>query len=140
MHFIKFDELDRKDIIFPMVMGCIVFLLFVGFIVFQFATNRDISLKYEDSIDLKVTKVRSERGFLTLNDSIGVSSATPLIKEKSEMKILNSLKQTNLDSYNKFTMDFGQVVKPYRITKERNTDTIIVYHYSNTLYFKLFTD
>lgn len=140
MHFTKFDELDSKDIIFPMIMACIVFLLFIGIIIFQLVTNKDISLKYEDSIDLKVTKVKNERGFLTLNDSIGIISATPLIKEKSEMKILNSLKQTNPDSYNKFTMNFGQLVKPYRITKENNSDTIIVYHYSNTLYFKLFTN
>lgn len=138
---LKFDKFNNeKKVVFLIQIAAVVFVLFIAFRVFRIVFGEDISLKYESEIDMVVTKVEQEKSFLTLNDSIGIYSSTPLLKEISKMGVLQSLKMLNTDSYAKFKMDFGQLVEPYRIVKEPNTDTLLVYQASDTLYFKLLTD
>ncbi len=138
---LKFDKLgNEKKAALLVKIAAVVFILFVAFHGFRMILGKDISLKYESEIDLVVTRVEREKSFLTLNDSIGIHSGTPLLKEISKMGVLQNMKMLDTDSYAKFKMDFGQLVKPYRIVKESNTDTLVVYQATDTLYFELLTD
>lgn len=114
--------------------------IFWTIIVYYLNTDKYKNLRFEDSIDFEITGIEKYKGELIMNDSIVISGMTPLIKEKSKIEKLRSLKKVNPEGYANFEMKLSQVTSPYRITKEANTDLIVIYHYSDTLCFRLFLD
>ena len=119
--------------IFLIIVILVVFGLFFGNIIYSILTKKDITLKFNQAIELDVKNIESSRGFLIMEDSIALSGNTPLISPISEME---SFKNSNIsDIPNKLTID--KVLPPFKIKKGANNDTIHVYHYQDTLKFQL---
>ncbi len=112
-------------------------LIFGATIVVNSLLKEDKTLKLESEFDLQVFDIKRERGFLTLQDSVVVFGGCKLIPEISKMKILESYKLIDTISYQNFTLTLNDVIQPYRILKKPSSDTLIIYHYLDTLYFKL---
>lgn len=125
----------KAVILIKVVSAFALFFFVMMFVSSLFREDRTLNL--ESEIDLEVFNVKNDRGFLILQDSVVVSGNCKLITEISKMKILESYKLYDTIAYKKFSLTIGDVTKPYRILKKSFSDTLIVYHYQDTLFFKV---
>ncbi len=99
--------------------------LFMSALFYQIFFADDITLKKSDAIDLKITKVKTYRGFITLNDSVVISGNLPRI---------------NIDTIvNRYSV-LGNIRAPFHISKSVNNDTIIIVKGNEILIYKLFPE
>ncbi|THV61353.1 hypothetical protein EZV76_03215 [Flagellimonas alvinocaridis] len=131
----RYGNFTNKQIKKTLLFAMILIIGFMILVLMEVLGRKDMMLKYDQEVDLLVTKVKRDKGVLTLQDSIAISGATPLISPIKKMKAFANYK----DNFpQKYFLD--QIVPKYRIIRKANSDTITIYHYGDTLLFKLLSD
>ncbi|NYJ26296.1 hypothetical protein [Allomuricauda sp. ARW1Y1] len=118
------------------MLASVLFLLFISIIFYEFISDDSKVVTKDMEVDLMVERVKkTQKGILLLQDSIAIHGETPLISPIQNMKAFANYESNLPENY-----VLRQVVPKFRFKKEANSDTITVYHYGDTLLFKLFLD
>lgn len=133
----ELKDISKSEKIFLFVAAAIVFGIFSIFVFISILNSEDKSLKFEQSINLRINKVKRYRGVVMLNDSIVLSENTPAIMNISRMEVFSKYKELNIK---KPQITFDKITTPFVIKKKANSDTIQVIQYRDTIYFNLIGD
>lgn len=133
----ELKDISKSEKIFLFVAAAIVFGIFSIFVFISVLNSEDKSLKFEQSINLRINKVKRYRGVVMLNDSIVLSENTPAIMNISRMEVFRKYKELNIK---KPQITFDKITTPFVIKKKANSDTIQVIQYRDTIYFNLIGD
>jgi hypothetical protein len=121
-----YKQPSAKEVKNIFLFGGLLCLIFIAFIFnSRFAKNDRYDLKFEDEVSIKVSKIRNYKGFLTLNDSLIISSNVIAI---------------NKPDYQKNEVLLEYIDKPYILKKEKNTYEFEVIANQFTYTFRLFED
>ena len=131
----RFRNITFKKVKTTLLFAFVLFLLFISIIFYEVISDEGNWITKDMEVDLKVEKVKTVKGMLVLEDSLSISGGTPLISPIKNMKAFANYKNNVPERYT-----LSQVVPKFRFTKKAHSDTITVYHYGDTLLFKLFSD
>lgn len=131
----RFRNITYKKVKTTLLFVFVLFLLFISIIFYEVISDEGNWITKDMEVDLKVEKVKTVKGMLVLEDSLSISGGTPLISPIKNMKAFANYENNVPERYM-----LSQVVPKFRFTKKAHSDTITVYHYGDTLLFKLFSD
>ena len=132
----RFRNITFKKVKTTLLFAFVLFLLFISIIFYEVISDDSKVVTKDMEVDLMVERVKkTQKGILLLEDSISIHGETPLISPIQNMKAFANYENNLPKSY-----ALRQVVPKFRLMKEADSDTITVYHYGDTLLFKLFSD
>lgn len=135
----KFEDRLRnityKEVKTGLLIGSVLFLLFLSIIFYEVISDDCLVVTKDMEVDLMVERTKMEKEIIFLDDSLSISGETPLISPIKNMKAFANYENNVPERYT-----LSQVVPKFRFTKKAHSDTITVYHYGDTLLFKLFSD
>lgn len=135
----KFEDRLRnityKEVKTGLLMGSVLFMLFLTIIFYEVISDDSLVVTKDMEVDLMVERTKMEKGIIFLEDSLSISGETPLISPIKNMKAFANYENNVPERYT-----LSQVVPKFRFIKKAHSDTITVYHYGDTLLFKLFSD
>lgn len=104
-----------------LLLAILCVTLFFGFIIWQRVSDNYVLIKNDSEINIEAKRVKYVRGMVLIDDSISISGNCPkLFKSKT----------------NKNPTVLGDFTGPYRLIKEKYSDTVKIVIGYDTIYFE----
>ncbi|SMC78545.1 hypothetical protein [Cellulophaga tyrosinoxydans] len=108
----------------------LIVLIFIGSVIYEMNFNNIPGIPIEDKIDLKVEKIKLQKGIIFINDSLYLVGNTYLFEGEARRKKLNFKPRFSL----------YDMKSPYQIIKKTNNDTLTIIQGYDTLFFKFYNE